>query len=130
LLAIRFLIFVFTGHKQVALETIALRHHLAVFTREKRRPRLRDRDRLFWIALKKLWKDWKSALVFLQPETVKRWLNIAKRFASIPNTPRPITIWATRLAIRGRSTQRWLNIAKRSVSIPNTLKPTTILASR
>jgi hypothetical protein len=36
-LAIRFLcILVFSGHKQVALENIALRHQLAVFTREKK----------------------------------------------------------------------------------------------
>jgi hypothetical protein len=41
-----FLILVFS-HKQVALENVALRHQLAVFTREKKRPRLRDRDRLF-----------------------------------------------------------------------------------
>src|SRR5215471_12247576 len=73
LLAIRFLSLVFSGHKQVALENIALRHQLAVFTREKKRPRLRDRDRLFWIALKKLYKDWRAALVFVQPETVTGW---------------------------------------------------------
>jgi len=78
LLAIRFLILVFSGHKQVALENVALRHQLAVFTREKKRPRLRDRDRLFWIALKKLWKDWKAALVFVQPDTVIGWQR--KRF--------------------------------------------------
>jgi hypothetical protein len=35
LLAIRFLILVFSSHKQVALENIALRQQLAVFTREK-----------------------------------------------------------------------------------------------
>jgi putative transposase len=73
LLAIRFLILVFSGHKHVALENIALRHQLAVFTREKKRLRLRDRDRLFWIALKKVWKDWRSALEFVQPETVIGW---------------------------------------------------------
>ena len=78
LLAIRFLILVFSGHKQVALENIALRHQLAVFTRGKKRPRLRDRDRLFWIALKNLWKDWRSALKFVQPETVIGWQH--KRF--------------------------------------------------
>src|SRR4030095_1634314 len=50
-----------------------LRHQLAVYAREKKRPRLRDRDRLFWIALKKLWKDWRSALEFVQPETVIAW---------------------------------------------------------
>src|SRR5215831_7157107 len=73
LLAIRFLVLLFSGHKQVALENIALRHQLSVFTREKKRPRLRDRDRLFWIALKKIWKDWRSALEFVQPETVTGW---------------------------------------------------------
>src|SRR6516164_5751673 len=77
-LAIRFLILVFSGHKQVALENIALRHQLAVFTREKKRPRVHDRDRLFWMALKKLWKDWRTALVFVHPETVTGWQR--KRF--------------------------------------------------
>jgi hypothetical protein len=51
LLAIRFLILVFSGHKQVALENLALRQQLAVFTREKKRPRLHNRDRVFCIAL-------------------------------------------------------------------------------
>lgn len=78
LLAFRFLVLVFSGHRQVALENIALRHQLAVFTREKNRPRLRDRDRLFWITLQRLWKDWRSALVLVQPETVIGWQR--KRF--------------------------------------------------
>jgi len=77
-LAIRFLILIFGGHKHVALENIALRHQLAVFTREKKRPRLRNRDRWFWIALKKLWKDWRTALEFVRPETVTGWQS--KRF--------------------------------------------------
>jgi hypothetical protein len=91
LLAIRFLILVFSGHKQVALENIALRHQLAVFRREKKRPRLRDRDRLFWIALKKLYKDWRAALAFVQPETVIGWqLKRFKRYwwrLSLPRRP-------------------------------------------
>src|SRR5215468_9650409 len=73
LLTFRLLVLVFSGHRQVALENIALRHQLAVFTREKKRPRLRDRDRLLWITLQRLWKDWRSALVFVQPETVSGW---------------------------------------------------------
>jgi len=56
LLAIRFLILVFSGHKQVALENLAFRQQLAVFTREKKRPRLHNRDRVFWIALRNLWE--------------------------------------------------------------------------
>src|SRR5262245_10215345 len=78
LLAIRFFILVFGGCKEVALENVALRHQLAVFTREKKRPRLGDRDRLFWIALKKVWKRWRAALVIVQPETVIGWQR--KRF--------------------------------------------------
>jgi hypothetical protein len=56
LLTIRFLILAFSGHKRVASENVALRHQLLVFTREKKRPRLRHRDRLFWIALRRLWE--------------------------------------------------------------------------
>src|SRR5215469_1549107 len=78
LLATRFLILVLSDHKQVALENIALRHQLAVFTREKKRPRVCDRERLFWITLKRLWQDWRTALVFVQPETVTGWQR--KRF--------------------------------------------------
>jgi hypothetical protein len=55
LLAFRFLVLAFSGHRQVALENIAL-HQLAVFARQKKRPRLRDRDRLFWITLRRLWE--------------------------------------------------------------------------
>ena len=78
LLTLRFLILVFSGHKQVGLENAALRHQLAVFSREGKRPRLRDRDRLFWIALKRIWKGWRAALVIVRPETVISWQR--KRF--------------------------------------------------
>ena len=77
-LVLRFLILLFSGHKQVALENVALRHQLAVFTRQRKRPRLRDMDRLFWIALKRIWKDWRATLVIVQPETVIAWQR--KRF--------------------------------------------------
>src|SRR5688572_3435088 len=80
LMALRFLILVFSGHKQIALENAALRHQLAVFTRDGKRPRLRDRDRLFWITLKRIWKDWRAALVMVQPDTVISWQR--KRFKS------------------------------------------------
>jgi hypothetical protein len=78
LLALRFLILVFSGHKHVALENAALRHQLAILTRERRQPRLFDCDRLFWIALKRIWKDWRGALVIVRPETVISWQR--KRF--------------------------------------------------
>ena len=73
LVAIRFVILLLGGHKQVALENAALRQQLAVFKRDVKRPRLLRRDRLFWIALRTIWNDWRSALVIVRPETVISW---------------------------------------------------------
>lgn len=78
LLAIRFVLLTIRGHQEVALENAALRHQLAVLKRDVKRPRMRRRDRLFWIALNKIWTDWKSALVIVRPETVISWQR--KRF--------------------------------------------------
>jgi len=75
---IRFVILVLGGHQQVALENAALRQQLAVFKRDLKRPKLRRWDRLFWIGLRAIWKDWKSALVIVRPETVISWQQ--KRF--------------------------------------------------
>jgi len=78
LLGIRFVILVLAGHKEIALENAALRQQLAVFKRDINRPRLRRRDRIFWMGLRAIWKDWKSALMIVRPETVISWQR--KRF--------------------------------------------------
>jgi transposase InsO family protein len=54
-------------------ENLALRQQLAVVSRTAKRPRLRQRDRIFWVWLSRLWKGWRSALVVVQPDTVVRW---------------------------------------------------------
>ena len=36
------------GHRQLALENVALHHQLAVYKRTATRPKLRQSDRLFW----------------------------------------------------------------------------------
>ena len=72
-LAIRFVLLIFAGQKQVALENAALRQQLAVFKRNVPRPKLSNRDRLFWIGLYMVWQDWKSALILVRPETVTCW---------------------------------------------------------
>src|SRR3989449_2632613 len=33
----------------------------------------RTTDRLFWVCLRKVWKEWKSAMVIVRPETVRDW---------------------------------------------------------
>ncbi len=61
------------GHRQLALENLALRQQLAVFKRTAKRPKLRRSDRLFWIWLAKMWTGWKESLVIVAPDTVLRW---------------------------------------------------------
>ena len=73
LLGFRLIILALSGNKQVALENVALRQQLRVLTRDIKRPRLRRWDRLFWTVLVTIWKDWKSALVIVRPETVIGW---------------------------------------------------------
>src|SRR5215475_1019933 len=69
----RFLMLILFGHKQVALENAALRQQLAILKRERPRPKLHYRDRLFWILLMKIWEKWRTALVIVQPATVLSW---------------------------------------------------------
>jgi putative transposase len=70
---IRLLPFLFGGHRQLALENVALRQQLAVYKRSVPRPRLRQTDRVFWIALAKLWPGWRQPLLIVTPDTVLRW---------------------------------------------------------
>lgn len=59
--------------RDIALENLAPRQQLAVFKRKCPRPRLRRRDRFFWVWLSRSWKDWQRALVIVRPETVVAW---------------------------------------------------------
>ncbi len=57
----------------LALENAALRQQLAAYVRTSKRPGLRIGDRLFWVALSRLWPDWTRPLVIVKPGTVIRW---------------------------------------------------------
>ena len=63
----------FLSRAGLAAENLALRHQLIVLKRSVNRPRLRIRDRLFWVWLAKVWPDWRSCLVFVRPESVVKW---------------------------------------------------------
>jgi putative transposase len=69
----RVLPFLFGGHRQLALENLALQQQLAVYKRTVSRPPLRRTDRLFWVALARVWADWRRPLVIVTPDTVLRW---------------------------------------------------------
>ena len=63
----------FLPRHRLALESVALRQQLAVFKRKQPRPKLRKRDRIFWVALRQLWSGWAEALLVVKPETVVCW---------------------------------------------------------
>ena len=54
-------------------ENLALRQQLAILQQKSKRRRLRKRDRIFWAILSRIWQNWRSALLIVQPETVIRW---------------------------------------------------------
>src|SRR5262245_6757415 len=53
----------------LATEILVLRQQLLVLNRTVKRPNLRPRDRLFWVCLSRLWKDWRDALIIVKPDT-------------------------------------------------------------
>jgi putative transposase len=56
------------------LENLALRHQIGVLQRSARkRPKLTLGDRLLWVLLSRIWRDWRSALAIVKPETVPGW---------------------------------------------------------
>jgi hypothetical protein len=86
---LRILPFLFGGHRQLALENLALHHQVAVYKRTVGRPRLRTTDRLFWVGLTKVWAGWRPSLVFVTPDTVLRWQRrrFRKHWAKLSGRP-------------------------------------------
>ncbi|MGB2988081.1 MAG: integrase core domain-containing protein [Phycisphaerae bacterium] len=62
-----------TDRVELAVENLALRQQLAILEQRSKRPRLRTRDRIFWVWLSRVWSNWRSVLVIVQPKTVVRW---------------------------------------------------------
>src|SRR2546428_5961761 len=90
---LRLLPFLFGGHRQLAVENLALRQQLAVYKRTTARPKLRTTDRLFWIWLARVWAGWRQPLVIVTA--------VAERTVSrlMPKRrPQPSQTWRTFLA--------------------------------
>jgi transposase InsO family protein len=65
---------IFHSRAALGLENLALRHQIGILQRSARkRPQLTSVDRLLWICLSGLWRDWRSALAIVRPETVIAW---------------------------------------------------------
>ena len=95
---------------ELVVENLALRQQLAVWKYSHKRPKLRTRDRVFWTWLMRLWPDWRSALLIVQPETVIRWhrqgFRLYWRWKSRAAKPgRPVIEGEVRALIRRMSTE-------------------------
>src|SRR2546426_1998777 len=77
------------AHRHVALENLALRHQLAVYKKTVTRPKMRRSDRLFWVALSRVWAGWRQALVIVSPNTVLRWQRAASASTGPSSPPGP-----------------------------------------
>jgi hypothetical protein len=67
------------SRQALVLENLALRQQLTSVLHGRRRPRLFPVDRLFWVALRNLWPEWRSALAIVKPATVVPWHRRAYR---------------------------------------------------
>ena len=57
---------IFAWFNRVAgLRILVLRQQLTVLKRRSKRPMLRNRDRLFWSLLARIWRDWRSELILV-----------------------------------------------------------------
>ena len=64
----------FKTSAQLRLENLALRQQLGVLRRSvPKRPKLTSADRVFWVWLRLVWADWKSALLIVNADTVVAW---------------------------------------------------------
>src|SRR4029077_16907125 len=70
---IRFVRLLLSGHQAVAIENAALRLQLAAFRRKRKRPVLTWFDRLFWVGLSGVWRNWRWPLLYVHAATVVRW---------------------------------------------------------
>ena len=100
--------------RDLVLENIALRHQLEVLTRTRRRPTLCQADRRLWSALARIWPNWRTHIVIVQPDTVVRWHRTAwRRYwtwrSRAPKRGRPRIDAEVAAAIRRMTTEnpRW-----------------------
>jgi putative transposase len=63
----------FQSRADLQTEILALRHQIVVLHRQNPKPRLKQADRRFWVALSQCWSRWRSALWIVKPATVIDW---------------------------------------------------------
>ena len=67
------IIAIFRSRQGLILENLALRQQLLVLHAKRPRHQLATVHKLFWIALRRLWRGWNKSLVLVTPRTVVAW---------------------------------------------------------
>ncbi len=57
----------------LAVENVCLRQQLAVLARQRPLPRIKNKDRRFWVLMARWFSGWQNCLVIVTPETVLAW---------------------------------------------------------
>ena len=70
---LRRIVLIYREHRAIALENLALRQQVAGLARTGKRPQFRNRDRFLWVLLAQTWREWRSVVLILRPDTVVRW---------------------------------------------------------
>ena len=66
------LVAAFRERRDLALENLALRQQLGVLKR-KGVPKLKWKDRVFWVVLSRVWPHWRKVLHLIKADTVGGW---------------------------------------------------------
>src|SRR5438034_8434783 len=106
--------FLFGGHRQLAVENLALRQQLAVYKRTTARPKLRTTDRLFWIWLAGVSAGWRAPLVIVTPDTVLRWQRRRDRKSTRLNSSHTVISYA--VFCLKKKNQRYVFLTIRSLT--------------
>jgi hypothetical protein len=53
----------FKNQSALAIENLALRQQLHIYHHSRKRPKIRLRDRLFWILISRLWNKWENTFI-------------------------------------------------------------------
>ena len=72
LAALNLFLFGYVQRKMIVL-AVSQRNQIIILKRSVKKPKLKERDRVFWMFLSRTWADWKEHLIIVKPETVIRW---------------------------------------------------------
>jgi len=63
----------FRSREDLVLENLALRQQLLALHAQRPRRRLTALQKLFWVALRTFWSEWRKPLILVTPRTVVNW---------------------------------------------------------